>query len=119
MSKRLFKIIWVFLKSISALVYLAVALALITTLSYISGHSFLNGIHTGGSDTFNAYTFLIWLDKWYPEVPRWFPLQGMGTPLLYSYPIIPNLAVILAERISSLSLIQTFRLFGFISIPLI
>ena len=112
------KIFWVFLKSISAAVYFIAALALITGLSYIAGQSFLNGIYGGGSDTLNAYTFLVWFDRWYPEIPRWFPLQGMGTPLIFTYPVIPNLVIILTERITSLSLIQTFRLFGFISVPL-
>ena len=98
-------------------VYAFAAVILITLLSYLFGHGQLES-HLSGNDIPWALSMAQWYSRWFPEVPIWYPLQGGGTPLLFLYQPGTSFLVILISRILDLSVIQAFRLLGFLSIPI-
>ena len=93
------------------------AAALIVLLSYVLGRRILDG-PLPGNDSALHLGYTIWLDQYFPEIPDWYPLQGGGVSLAHGYPILPHLTVVMLHRFTSLSLLQAFRLLGFLGFPL-
>ena len=102
---------------LSRTVYFLAALSLITLLSYLFGHRLLEG-NLSGNDIPWALSMAQWYSRWFPEAPTWYPLQGGGTPLLFLYQPGTSYLVVFVSRILDLSVIQAFRLLGFLSIPI-
>lgn len=98
------------------LIYGIIGAALIVTLSYLFGHTLLEG-HLFGNDTPWALSMVQWYDRWFPGLPVWFPLEGAGTPLLFLYQPGTSLILVILHRLSGLTLVQTFRLVEFLSVP--
>ena len=96
--------------------YFVAGVAAIFAFAYLCGHGMLEGT-LGGNDIPWAVSMVMWLDRWFPDLPIWYPLQGGGTPLLVFYPTGTHLLAVLLHRISGLTQIQAFRLLGFLSIP--
>ena len=97
--------------------YFLFGVAGILSLSYLFGHGQLEGI-LFGNDIPWALSLAQWYDRWFPDLAIWFPLQGGGTPLLFLYPPGTSLLVVLLSRLTGLTVIQAFRLLGFLSVPI-
>lgn len=98
--------------------HLTVSLAVIAGFSYLLGHSMLSG-GLKGNDSPLHVAYATWLNQYFPSIPHWYPLQGGGESLLHGYPIAPHLLIVLIHRASELSILQAYRLIGFLSFPLI
>src|SRR3989344_1292252 len=97
------------------LTYGLVGIALIAGSMYIlGGHAYLSG--TWGTDTRSIIGMLLWINKFFPNVPFWYPLAGGGISLTHSYPVFSLYIISFIKRVSELNLIQTFTLVGFSSI---
>lgn len=59
---------------------------------------------------------LVWIDKYFPNVPIWYPLAGGGISLTHAYPVFSLYLVSLIKIISPLNLFQSFSLIGFSSV---
>jgi hypothetical protein len=94
-----------------------IAAIAIVVLSYVLGHRILDG-PLPGNDSALHLGYTIWLNKYFPEIPDWYPLQGGGVSLLHGYPILPHLTVVILHRLTGLSLLQVFRLLSFLGFPL-
>ncbi len=95
--------------------YGIVALVLITLSMYLlGGHAYLSGMW--GTDTRSIIGMLLWINKFFPNVPFWYPLAGGGISLTHSYPVFSLYLVSLVERITSLNIFESFSLLGFASI---
>lgn len=102
---------------ITQIALFGVATIFIVAVSYLLGRQYLLGESLMGNDTFSFFTVVHWLSKYYPSFPFWFALQGGGV----SFTGYPWFAAYLVNTISSLSsfnLVQSFRLLGFLSVPL-
>lgn len=121
MVKIIKKVFGVFGLSTSIVVQLALfilASILILFASYILGHGYLEGNTLIGNDSYSYFAVINWFNNYFPKVPYWFPLQGAGISLFAGYPYAPAYFVILLSKLSSLDLVQSFRLLGFLSVPL-
>lgn len=96
-----------------------VAVVLIAALSYIIGRPYLIGNSLSGNDTFSFYAVAVWINNYFPNVPFWYPLAGGGVSVVSGYPIFAAYLVAIITRISSLDLVQAFRLLGFLTVPLL
>jgi len=92
------------------------AVVFLLLLAYFFGYPLLSGGISIGNDSANAFTFISWLDRFFPTVPLWFPLQGTGVSFVQGYQVYPHLLVVWLHRLSSLSLIQAFELTNFLAI---
>jgi len=98
-------------------VSLAVGAAFAFALSYLLGHSILDGA-IAGSDSPLHVGYAIWINRYFPDLPHWYPLQGAGISLLHGYSILPHILVVVIHRLTDLSILQAFRLISFLSFPL-
>lgn len=97
--------------------YFSLATVMIFVLSYILGHAFLEG-YLGGNDMPHHLTTIAFFDKWFPQIPGWFPFQGGGVDLqLYSYEGA-QLWVIFISRLLHLDIIRATLLVSFLTVPL-
>lgn len=97
--------------------YMIGGVAAIFSLSYIFGHRQLEGFLSGNDIPF-ALGLVEWYDRWFPSLPIWYPLQGAGTPFTILYPLGTSLIAVVIRHLTGLTVIQAFRLLGFLSIPL-
>lgn len=103
---------------ITKIFYLCLAALLILGICYIFGFPLLEGF-LKGNDTPYSLVNIQWVDKWFPKVPFWFPLQGGGASLASGYPLGAHILVVLLARLTPLDLVQAMRFLAFISVPLI
>lgn len=96
---------------------LIVAVILIGGLSYIIGFPYLLGSDLMGNDTTAFFTIAEWINRYYPNIPFWFPHQGGGVSF-DGYPWFSALIVNFLDYHTSLTFVQSFRLLGFLSVPL-
>ncbi len=102
-------------EGIVRIAYLLVALAVIAiSMYFLGGQAYLNG--AWGTDTRSAIGMLVWLDKYFPNIPFWYPLSGGGISLTHSYPVFSLYLSSLLRSLSSLNIIQSFTLIGFSSV---
>lgn len=96
--------------------YFLLALTVILVAAYVlGGYSFLAG-GIWGSDFGLALSMAAWVDQYFPHVPFWYPLAGGGVSIIHSYPVFSFYLVALLKRLTSLELIQAFRVLGFSSV---
>ncbi|NIN65621.1 MAG: hypothetical protein GTO63_13190, partial [Anaerolineae bacterium] len=92
-------------------------LATVTGVSYLLvGPQFFHG-PLKGNDEAHALTYVTWIARHLPDVPKWFPLQGGGISFVDGYPIGAHIVVVLLHNISQMSLNTALRLVEFASIP--
>lgn len=108
---------WTIFKGLGRLGYLLIGLAIIFSLAYLFSRPLLVG-GIQGNDSPWAMTMVAWINRWWPHLPLWFPLQGGGISFIQSYSLLGLLAVVLTHQlgVAGLSLFQTFRLFQFLSV---
>lgn len=107
---------WQWMGYVSGAGLFLVAVILFFALAYILGRPVLVGSIGNDSPLHIANTE--WFDRYLPEIPDWFPLHGGGMSIQRSYPIAAYLLVAGLHRISDLSIVQAYRLVGFLTIPL-
>lgn len=113
----LIKIIGKFAFAIISLAYLALAIAVILIVSYVLGHNILDGALIGNDSPF-ALSLVHWFERFYPQIPYWYPLQGMGVSMFHSYPMSTTFLVIWLKNFAGMSSIETFRILSFLTFPL-
>lgn len=116
--KKVFKVLGFSSSAIVQLAVFAVSIGLIFGTSYIAGYRYLQGNTFWGNDSFSYFSVVDFFDKYFPKLPFWFPQQGGGISLLAGYPWLAAFLVITIERLSQFDLVQSFRLLGFLSVPL-
>jgi hypothetical protein len=94
---------------------LAVIAALV--LTYFLGHVILDG-PVQGSDSLLHLSYITWLDRYFPSIPNWYPIQGAGESLLHGYPILAHLTVVVLHRVTGETILRTFRIVTFLTFPL-
>lgn len=105
------------LKLIFQGIYFVFALTIMGVVSYVFGHRLLLGI-IHRNDFPYALTYTTWLNRFIPRMPFWFPLQGGGQSFVQNYQLGAYCLSILLEPLSSLGLLQAFRLWAFLAVPL-
>jgi hypothetical protein len=106
--------------------YFLLGAFLIYQLAMLFGHRIIDAtsgvwpkeIHFGenpliGNDSLFALSLVSWFDRFFPRVPLWYPLQGMGVSLFHSYPMGTTFLVIILRRLLDLTQAQAFRLVSF------
>jgi hypothetical protein len=110
-----------FLKNVLILLfrfsYLLVGLAVILVIAYGLGYQYLTADELRGNDSGNFLSQAVWLNRFFPQLPFWYPLQGGGVSFVTAYPILSHFGVVVLQRFSELDLIQSYRLVGFLTIP--
>lgn len=99
------------------LVHLAVSCILLVAVAYLMGHFVLTR-GSIGNDGHLHIAYGVWLDRYFPSVPNWYPIQGGGESLLRGYPILPHLLLVVVHRMSGLSIAAAFAVVGFATFPL-
>ena len=62
---------------LTRIIYFLVAVVIIAVASYIlGGREFLAG--SWGTDFRSALSIAYWIDKYFPNIPFWYPLAGGG-----------------------------------------
>ena len=97
--------------------HVAAAIVLIFGLSYLLGRGMLTG-SLKGNDSAMHVTYALWVDEYFPALPYWYPLQGGGESIVHGYPLLGHVLVVIVSRVAHLSILQAFRLVGFLSFPL-
>lgn len=97
-----------FIEIIVRLAFLLVSVAIVFGVAYFLGHVFFQGLR--GNDTFNALNNVHWIDRFFPKIPYWYPLQGGGVSIKWGYPLGSSVLPILVNRILNVGLVRTFQL---------
>lgn len=90
-------------------------IAIIAFWTYLFGHPIVEG-GVAGSDSGYHLSIISWLDRWFPKIPGWYPLQGAGTSSIIQYPYAAHFFVVLLSRATGISLVRAFRLTQFLSV---
>src|SRR3989344_2098449 len=118
MIKLVFKIINTLFISIWSIIYFLIGIFVIFTVSYLMGHNILDSQWFVGNDSTFALSLIYWFDKFFPQIPLWYPLQGTGVSLFHSYPMFSTFIVIILKHIAGISAIESFRIVSFSTFPL-
>ena len=105
-----------FVKGAFRISFFSITAVFVLLLSYFLGFSYLQGI-TGGDSLFHLSN-VYWLNRFFPSLPYWYPLQNGGVVPVWGYPQLSYFIVIIINKISSLSLVNSYQLLGFLSVPL-
>lgn len=106
------------------LLHAAASLFIFVVIAYLLGRPILDGNVKGmegilvGNDSPFALSLVTWFERFFPTIPLWYPFQGMGVSLFYSYPMGTTFLVILLKQLSRLSAIEVFRILSFSVFPL-
>ncbi|MBU0618886.1 hypothetical protein KKD62_01470 [Patescibacteria group bacterium] len=114
--KKLIKLIWLAIKSFWQFGHLVIAIAIIAAIAYFLGYPYLQAIR--GSDSFYHLTNVFWVNKFFPKLPYWYPLQNGGVVPIWGYPHLTYFLVVIIHRLTSLSLISAWQVLGWLSVPL-
>jgi hypothetical protein len=98
-------------------IHFVLSTIILFALAYLLGHTMLDG-KLFGNDSPMHVSYALWLDRYFPDIPHWFALQGGGESLLHGYPIFSHLIVVLLHRISGFTILQSYRLISFLAFPL-
>lgn len=90
---------------------------LLFLLSFLFAHPILDGVLVGNDSAF-AISLMGWFERFWPQVPLWYPLQGAGVSLFHSYPMLTTFLGILVRNMSQLSLVEVYRILSFATFPL-
>jgi len=106
------------LKILSRFIYLLLSLIILVCFSYFFAY-FLITYPLHGPDNRMNLDYIIWLDHYFPKIPRWWPVEGGGTSFVTGYPILYHLTVVISHKaVPNLSLIAWMGIWNFLSIVL-
>lgn len=97
------------------LTYLAVGLAIIFAVFYLFAFPYLQG-PLMGNDVANAFIYIRWLDRFWPNIPLWWPQQGGGGSFVYGHQIGSYFIILFLHKVLGFSLVQGTKILGFSSI---
>ena len=97
--------------------FLVAATVAIFTFCYLLGHDILEGA-LEGNDTLWALSQVRWINKWFPDLAIWYPLQGGGSPMLFFYPPLTSVLSVVIHRIAGITEVEALAVVGFLSVPL-
>lgn len=101
-------------KSILIILFSLLVLAGYFYLGFLAGgHGILAGAR--GTDSWSYISRLKLLADYFPNLPFWNNLEGGGVSLAQSYPILTHLIIIVTSKLTSLSLAESFKLWGFLA----
>ena len=106
---------WDIAKHLGEVIHFALITVFVFAFAYVLGRVILVG--PVGNDSLLHIANAEWFDRFLPDIPNWFPLQGGGISLQRSYSVLPYLLVGVTGRIADISLVQAYRLISFISVP--
>jgi len=115
MLKKIFKLWLKTGEGIVRLSLLFISLGLFFGLNFFFAYQFLRARGLVGNDIYNIFSHLSWLAQFFPRLPFWYPVEGLGTSLQYGYPIFSHLITIFVSHLSGLSIIESFRWLGFLN----
>jgi hypothetical protein len=115
--KYFIKFAFISTSSIIQLIVLIISSVIILGLAYIVGYRYLLGVTLMGNDAFSYFTVVHWMSQYFPHIPFWFS-QGGGGVSFTGYPWLAAYTVVLLSRVTSLDLVQAYRLIGFLTVPL-
>ncbi|MDO8657571.1 MAG: 6-pyruvoyl-tetrahydropterin synthase-related protein [Candidatus Levybacteria bacterium] len=113
-----------------SVVYFILGIAVIFYISFLLGHPILDGtvknLSTGnvdknifvGNDSPFALSLVYWFDRFFPKIPFWYPLQGMGVSLFHSYPMGTTFIILVLKHLTGIQITEIFRVLSFITFPL-
>ncbi|MFC1711396.1 hypothetical protein ACFLZ1_02290 [Patescibacteria group bacterium] len=105
------------LKIFILLLFSLVVLAGYFYLSFLAGgHDILAGAR--GTDSWAYISHLKLLADNFPKIPFWNNLEGAGISLTHSYPNLTHLIIIVTSKLTSLSISESFKLWGFLGVTL-
>lgn len=123
------KIAIIFLKailSISNIILLAISIAFIVFLVYFFQTSIYTsfpskidpsivqtddvGGNSFGNDATSAYGYIVWMDKYFPSLPFWFPEQGAGVSFTSGYQWLAHYMVVAVHHFTNINLQMSFSL---------
>jgi hypothetical protein len=58
----------------------------------------------------------VWIDKYFPSVPFWYPLVAGGASITHFYPMLSFYLAAFIRSISGLTIIESFTFLGFFSV---
>jgi hypothetical protein len=99
------------------ILYLIFSLGVLFAASYFFAYWFLRE-PLSGNDAANALTFITWIDKFWPNIPLWWPKQGSGSSFILGHPNFYNYTVVFLSRFFHIDLVQAMGLVNFSIIPL-
>jgi hypothetical protein len=105
---KIFSVVW-------RTLYFGVGKFLIVAVAYIFGYSILYSPLMGNDGAF-ALSYAVWFDRFFPNIPFWYPLQGAGISIISSYPQLFSFASVVVSRVADITLIQSFGLIQFFSL---
>lgn len=111
-------------QTVSGFSGLGLAVLIIFWLAYLLGHPILDGVVDEraeilvGNDSAFALSLVYWFERFFPRFPIWYPLQGMGVSLTYSYPMGTTFLVLWLMRLFSVSAVEVYRVLSFLTFPL-
>lgn len=95
------------------LAFFVACFAIISAVAYYFGHFYLRAVY--GNDARHALSLISWIARYFPKIPFWYPLQGGGVSMLWSYPSLPSILVVLVDRWTHLGIMASFQVVGFSS----
>jgi hypothetical protein len=104
-------------KSLGALLHFLLSSIIFFAIAYFLGHTMLHGSLKGNDGPLHV-GYAIWLSKYFPNIPHWYPLQGGGESLSHGYPLVSHFLLIIISRLGGLTIFQAYRLMTFLSLPL-
>lgn len=107
---------WWLVRLVGQLGYLGVALAVIGLVAYFLGYPYLQEVQ--GSDSFYHLSNISWFSRSFPTLYYWYPLQNGGVVPVWGYPTLSYLVVIIMERLTDWTLVGSYQLLGWLSVPL-
>jgi len=91
---------------------------MVLVLSYRFGWVLLKGPLYWGNDIPFALSYVRYIDRWWPYIPRWHYEWAGGMPLLRNYPFLITFITVWIEHLTHFTVVQIARFFFWFSIPL-
>jgi hypothetical protein len=105
-----------YIKIMIRLLYGLLALAVIFVFVYFFGSSATRTIV--GGDIKLALSYATWIDKFFPNIPYWYPLSGAGESIVLGYHMLSIYTAVAFKFLSGVSLYKSFIIFQFLPLVL-
>lgn len=107
-----------FLSWIINLLIFFVGSLIILVVAYRYGWMLLRGPLNWGNDIPFGLSYVSYIDRWWPNIPRWHYEWAGGMPLLRNYPFLMAFITSWAEHLTSFTMVQITRFIFWFSMPL-
>src|SRR3989344_7828348 len=95
-----------------SLIYFLFGIVLISACAFLFGWLILHDPMSGNDAAF-ALSQATWIERYFPNIPFWYPLQGAGISILGGYPVFFTIVSVIVHRLAAITLIQSFGLIQF------